>query len=241
MSIASLRESPVQYPGELHLLMGAMTSSKSTTLIYRLTIKADLGYAVAFINTIKDKRVTVGGDGINFSSHNSSLKHISDRIDCYSVSKLSEVDVSKYDVIGVEEGHFFPDLYETVMYWVEGLDKGKYVIVSGLDSSYMRTPIGQMMDLVQKADTYQKLRGQCSRCIQRLRRAGINTPVDCPAIFTVRLTSGTELLVVGGHESYEAVCRTCYLEIERTKHEQSTLSTSSLSTSSLSTSLSSSS
>lgn len=220
MSYTPLRESPTEYPGELHLLMGPMASAKSTTLICRLTMKADLGYTVAFINTLKDKRKTAGGDGTNFSSHNSSLKHISGKIDCFSVEKLADVDVSKYDVIGVEEGHFFPDLYDTVMYWVEGLTRGKYVIVSGLDSSYMRTPIGQMTELMYKADSYQKLRGQCMRCIQKLRMAGIMTPVDCPALFTARLTNETELLVAGGHESYESVCRACYLKIERDKREK---------------------
>lgn len=219
MSYTPLKESETEYPGEIHLLMGAMKSEKTTTLIYRLTMKCRTGYRTAFINSIKDKRETVGGDGVNFSSHNPSLTSIPEEIDCYRVDKLTDVDVSKYDVIGVDEGQFFSDLYETVMYWVEGLTQGKYVIVSGLDSSYERTTIGQMPLLMEKADTYQKLAGQCMRCIRRLRAAGITAPVNCPAIFTARLTSETDLISISG--IYESVCRYCHIKIEREKHEKS--------------------
>lgn len=217
MSLSTLKVSTEKYLGELHLLLGAMTSAKTTTLISMLTIKAKLKYKVAYINTNKDKRETAGGDGKNFSSHNPMLEKIPDGIDCYSVEKLADVDVSKYDVIGVDEGHFFTDLYDTVMYWVEGLDQSKYVIVSGLDSSYQRVSIGQLLELLTVADTYQKLSGQCMRCIRRLREAGITTPVNCPAIFTARLTDETDVFVAGGEESYEAVCRKCHKDIEEEK------------------------
>lgn len=56
----------------------------------------------------------------------------------------------KHDVIGVDEGQFYPDLLEVVQRLA---DAGKKVIVSALDGDFRRKPFGDVLQLVPLADS----------------------------------------------------------------------------------------
>ena len=94
----------LEEPGKLEkIILGPMFSGKTTELNSGLTIRADLGESVAYINHIKDTRSK------NIMSTHSSCLKLSPLITYIEVECLSEVDISKYRVIGVDEFQFFND------------------------------------------------------------------------------------------------------------------------------------
>ena len=50
-----------------------------------------------------------------------------------------------YDVVGIDEGQFFPDI---VKFCDEAANKGKIVVVAALDGTFERKPFGNIVDLV---------------------------------------------------------------------------------------------
>src|SRR5687767_689323 len=105
--------------GSLSLRFGPMYSCKSTVLNNELTIAADMGYSVLKINHSDDIRIT-GQNDKKGTTHNSSYSGLSDKIDyisCSTLSSLSKLD--QYQVIGIDEATFFPDLYDYVKDLVE--------------------------------------------------------------------------------------------------------------------------
>jgi thymidine kinase len=103
--------------------------------------------------------------------------------------------VKHCDVILINEGQFFEDLYDTVK---EMVKMGKQVYVCGLDGDFERKKFGQILDLIPLCDTITKLTSICSLC-----RDGTK------AIFSMRLTQEKEQTVVGS-DNYKPVCRQCY-------------------------------
>jgi thymidine kinase len=107
------------------------------------------------------------------------------------------------DLVIIEEGQFFPDLYDIVLRLVEV--NQKRVVVVGLDGDSDRKPFGQILDLIPLADTVTKLTALCKRCNDG----------------TVGLFSGflslkkDKQVCVGGTETYEPMCRRHYLENKR--------------------------
>ena len=98
-------------------------------------------------------------------------------------------------VILINEGQFFPDLYEVV---VDMLKHKKHVYICGLDGDFERKKFGSILDLIPLCDNVKKLKSICSIC-----RNGT------PGIFSMRLTQEKEQTVVGS-DNYIPVCRNCY-------------------------------
>jgi len=103
--------------------------------------------------------------------------------------------VATSDVILINEGQFFPDLFDFVNTL---LKEGKKVYVCGLDGDFERKKFGQILDLIPLCDKVNKLSSLCSQCKD-----------GTPGIFSMRLTNEKEQTVVGS-ENYIPVCRKCY-------------------------------
>jgi thymidine kinase len=99
------------------------------------------------------------------------------------------------DVILINEGQFFEDLYEVV---VDMLKSNKRVYICGLDSDFERKKFGQILDLIPLCDKVTKLTSLCSQCKD-----------GTPGIFSMRLTSEKQQTLVGS-DNYIPVCRKCY-------------------------------
>jgi len=99
------------------------------------------------------------------------------------------------DVILINEGQFFEDLYKIV---VDLLKEDKKVYVCGLDGDFERKKIGQILDLIPLCDKVTKLTSLCSIC-----RDGT------PGIFSMRLTDEKSQILVGV-DNYAPVCRSCF-------------------------------
>jgi len=186
--------------GTLELILGPMYSGKSTAALLKLAQMADIGFDVLYINHADDVRTTEAQDGV-VSTHNSQYTSLSKKINSMKISELKGIDVRNYQYIGVDEGQFFPDLYENVLKWVSVY--GKNVIVSSLDGDAYRRKFGQVLDLVPNADSVTKLKAFCDICRESEKKIK-------PAPFTARLTGGTDAKVVGGRNLYLAMCRECH-------------------------------
>jgi thymidine kinase len=99
-----------------------------------------------------------------------------------------------YDVVLINEGQFFPDLYDVVDVLVN-ID-GKRVHICGLDGDFKRQKFGGILDLIPLCDAVTKLRSNCTNCPNK-------------ALFSHRITNETEQVVIGSF-NYVPLCRGCY-------------------------------
>ena len=100
----------------------------------------------------------------------------------------------QYDVIGIDEGQFFPDIKQFCELMA---DYGKMVVVAALDGTFLRKPFNQILDLIPICDSVKKLRAICMFCGKE-------------ASFSLRTSADVDVEVIGGADIYKAVCRECY-------------------------------
>jgi thymidine kinase len=105
--------------------------------------------------------------------------------------------VKKADVIIINEGQFFDDIYETTIKLVEKYKKCVYVC--GLDSDFKRNKFGRLLDLIPFCDNIFKLQSLCMNCKDGTK-----------ALFSKRITNNESQIVIGS-DNYIPVCRKCYL------------------------------
>lgn len=179
--------------GTLEMIFGPMRSGKTTELRRRLGIFASLGFKVTCANSSKDTRSENG-----FSTHNKELCEDCENIVAQKVEKICDIDIEGFDVVGIDEAQFFLEktLVEDVMNIV---NKGKVVIMSGLDGNFNQKKMGKYLKLIPKADKAEKILAWCYFCAQKKKM------VRAP--FSKRLTESKEQVLVGN--MYASVCRKC--------------------------------
>jgi len=107
-------------------------------------------------------------------------------------------------VVIIDEGQFFNDLYEFVLWLVEDLQKD--VIVVGLDGDADRKPFGKLLELVPLADTITKLKAFCAEC---------KNGKEALFTFCKKASEKKEQVQVGGAETYMPLCRRCFVGLSR--------------------------
>lgn len=177
--------------GYLELFLGPMWAGKSSELVGIYHFAKDHGISCIAINHTFDlcsEQLTINThDNITIPCVSSdTLNHIYDT--------TTEVDYD-YDIILINEGQFFPDLYEWTKYMVNSLHKTIYI--AGLDGDYQQTGFSNIMQLIPQADKITKLHNMCKECNSRW------------AIFTYRTTLHTSQILPGS-EHYIPLCRNCY-------------------------------
>lgn len=187
---AAIKETKRVQP-RIEVYCGPMFSGKSDNLIRELSTLPYAGFGVIAFKPLNDDRR--GGDTIN-SQNGASFPAI-------SVSRSSEILSHVGDdiqVVGIDEAQFFDG--EIVGVCLELVDRGKRVIVSGLDKDFRGMPFGPMATLKQIADHVLTHHAYCATCGEE-------------AFFTQRVVNGTpagfndEIIIVGADELYEARCR----------------------------------
>jgi len=194
--------------GYLELIVGPMYSGKTSRLVEVYNKCKFCNISVSVINHTIDNRY----DEELLSTHDqikipcikterlmdlwldSSINILED--DISGISRIKEIfQISRSEVILINEGQFFPDLKEFVDYL---LKNEKKVYICGLDGDFERKKFGQILDLIPLCDKVTKLTSLCSLCKD-----------GTPGIFSMRLTKETEQTVVGS-DNYIPVCRKCY-------------------------------
>lgn len=195
--------------GFLEVIVGPMFSGKTSRLLIELARFADTNHSVLYICHSSDVRTDVVSNTGRFTCHNSFLKCLPDNISFIYAQELKSVNIDKYDVVGIDECQFFPDLRDTVVEWVDA--KAKYIIAAGLDGDYRRQNFGQTHLLLPNADVFVKVNGVCMKCLEESRSRGIlRSTHTLAAPFTFRTSSSSETILIGGEEHYKAVCREHY-------------------------------
>lgn len=170
----------------LELIIGPMFAGKTTRLLERVSRYKSVGKKVMFVNSVKDVRCDE-----EVRSH-SGLKQ-----EATKVSKLASVDISLADVIGIDEVNFFDDV-DVIRRW-QNEHPEKVIIVAGLRGDYLKRPFGKVLELIPMANDVEILDAFCMIC-----KDGTNAP------FTKRIVECDDLELVGGEESYIAVCEKHY-------------------------------
>jgi len=99
------------------------------------------------------------------------------------------------EVVAIDEAHFLDE--EIVGICNELADRGKRVIVAGLDQDYRNRPFGYMPQLLAIAEYITKTMAICMKC-------------GNPANRTQRLIKDEKTVIVGASDIYEARCRNCH-------------------------------
>lgn len=175
------------------IFIGPMFSEKTTELIRHVKRSALADLDCLIVRYEKDNRY--GSDTSTVYTHDGKGLIESDKIKIVKTSSLSELNVSSYHVIGIDEGQFYPDLSETVRKWLK-LDKK--IIISALDGDYMQKPFEQISLTIPLCYSVIKLRGVCMVCKSR------------DSIFTQRTSEERSREVIGGLDKYKSVCLDCY-------------------------------
>ena len=178
----------------INLIMGCMFSGKTSALINVAKINKLLGKKVLMINFDEDSR---------YSESNKVTTHDKVSIDAVSCGKnimnlIETLDYLQADVICINEGQFFEGLLE---FCTTACEHTKIVHVCGLDGDYLKRPFGELLNLIPHCETVQKLQALCLKCKD-----------GTPASFTKRTINSSELVLIGSSDSYEPVCRKCYLK-----------------------------
>lgn len=175
----------------LSIVIGPMCSGKSSELCRRISRYNSIHKKCVLINSIKDTRV----QGNYVLTHN-NLKKNAIKTEFLMDIKDND-DYLNADVIGIDEGQFYEDLFDFVNYTLK--NHKKIIIISGLDGDHLQKKFGQILDCIPLCDEVIKLSALCMKC-----RDGTK------AIFTKRIVNNNEQILVGSDESYISVCRKCH-------------------------------
>jgi len=174
--------------GGIEVIAGSMFSGKSEELIRRL------------------RRAVIGRQKVQVFKPSVDVRFGREEIVSHSEMRLPSIPVSSSaeleervdpdtDVVGIDEGQFF-DVGLTAV--AERLaDRGKRVIVAGLDTDYRGAPFEPIPSLMAVAEDVTKTHAICMVC-------------GGTANNTQRLVDSAERVVVGAQGVYEARCRRCF-------------------------------
>ena len=174
--------------GWIEVVTGSMFSGKSEELIRRLRRAQIARQKVQIFKPLIDDRY----------SDDHIVSHSEMRIPSENVRSSNELVARVHDdteVVGIDEGQFFdanlPAACNTLA------DRGKRVIVAGLDQDYLGRPFEPMPQLLAIAEYITKTLAICVVC-------------GDPANHTQRLVQNSDRVLVGASGLYEARCRHCF-------------------------------
>lgn len=171
--------------GWIEVICGPMFSGKSEELIKRLRRAQIAKQRVQIFKHGIDARY----DATSIVSHSQmSLPGVA----INDVRDILDLVDDRTEIVAIDEAQFFNE--DIVMVVNKLANRGRRVIVAGLDLDYKGKPFGPMPQLMCCAEYVTKQLSICMVC-------------GDPANFSQRLTTDTEQVVVGATETYEARCR----------------------------------
>lgn len=173
--------------GWIEVVTGCMFSGKTEELIRRLRRAKIARQNVIIFKPEIDNRY----------SKKEIVSHSSQTLPSVVINSCSDILNKSEDahVVGIDEAQFFSnDLIDVCN---ELADKGKRVIVAGLDQDYKGVPFEPIPQLLAIAEYITKTLAICVKC-------------GNPADKTQRTIASKDRVVVGASDSYEARCRKCH-------------------------------
>lgn len=173
--------------GCLEVIRGCMFAGKTEGLIAALRDAKEGGRRViAFKHSMDDRY-----DATHLITHRHDRFEAERAPDALTIERLA----SDFDVVGIDEGHFFGRDLLTVVRRM--LQSGKYVIIAGIDNDAWGRPFPPMPELAALADRDVLLSRPCTKC-------------GADARFSQRLVPVTSEFMVGGVGDYEPRCAACF-------------------------------
>jgi len=178
--------------GWIEVVCGSMFSGKTEELLRRLTRARIARQKVEVFKPGIDKRY----------DEDDVVSHDSKKSSSIPVENASQIlfYAEDFEVVGIDEAQFFGD--ELVGVCNELADKGKRVIVAGLDMDYLGKPFGPIPQLLATAEYVTKVHAICMKCGNL-------------ANYSHRTVKNDKLVVLGETDAYEPLCRKCFLEMKK--------------------------
>ncbi|PLX09210.1 MAG: thymidine kinase [Marinilabiliales bacterium] len=178
-----------QRAGWIEIVCGSMFSGKTEELIRRLKRAKIAGQKVEIFKPAVDVRY----DEEDVVSHDKS------KVTAMAVQNASQIlfYADDFEVVGIDEAQFFSN--ELVDVCDQLANKGKRVIIAGLDMDYLGKPFGPIPSLMSTAEYVTKVHAICMRCGNL-------------ASYSHRTINNDKLVVLGETESYEPLCRKCFVD-----------------------------
>ncbi len=175
--------------GWIEVITGSMFSGKTEELIRRLKRAQIAKQKVAIFKPELDKRY----------SEKEIVSHDQSSIPSIPIKHPAQIleHSNEAEVIGIDEAQFFDD--SIIEICNDLANKGKRVIIAGLDMDYQGKPFGPMPALMAIAEYVTKVHAICIKCGNL-------------AHFSHRITASNSLIELGEKDKYEPLCRACYLE-----------------------------
>ncbi len=173
--------------GWIEVICGSMFSGKTEELIRRLKRAQYAGLKVEIFKPQLDNRY----------SEQFVVSHNQNQISSTPVANASEILLFAEDtrVVGIDEAQFFDE--ELVQVANQLANKGKRIVIAGLDMDYLSKPFGPIPKLMATAEYVTKLHAICMCCGQL-------------ASHSHRISSEDDQVVLGEKNNYEPLCRRCY-------------------------------
>ncbi len=175
--------------GCIEVICGSMFSGKTEELIRRIKRAQFANQKIRIFKPAVDVRYS-DMDVVSHDLHS---------IPCSPIKEAKAMlDIPEdVQVVGVDEAQFFDESLVKVAQ--ELADRGKRVILAGLDTDYMGKPFGPIPGLMAIAEDVQKVHAICVKCGNLANHSH-------------RLTKSHKLVVLGEKDIYEPLCRKCFNE-----------------------------
>jgi thymidine kinase len=173
--------------GKIVLILGPMFSGKSTRLIENIRKSVYKNKKSIMIKYSGDKRYTNKSEVVTHDL----IKY--DSIECRNLSDSYDL-LKDYDIIGIDEGQFFPDLVE-ISEKLSLLKKTVYI--AALNGDFRMEPFPVIANIIPKADKIKLLKAYCFNCHR-------------DAKFSLRIVQNNETVLIGAGEAYKPACRECH-------------------------------
>lgn len=178
--------------GWIEVVCGSMFSGKTEELIRRLNRARIAKQRVEIFKPQIDKRY----------SEENVVSHDETTVSSIPVESASQIlfYANEFDVVGIDEAQFFDSELASVCEQLA--NNGLRVVVAGLDMDFQGKPFGPIPELMARAEYVTKVHAICMQCGNL-------------AQFSHRKVAGEKLVMLGETESYEPLCRKCFLEAKQ--------------------------
>ncbi len=183
--------------GSIILIVGSMFASKTSTLLSLVTKEKIMKTKYVLIKYLSDNRYNTKGVATHSLQVDENCLAI---LRCFEIEKL--VNLWDVDRIFIDEGQFFPDLYDFCCKW---MIRGKHITIAALEFYANQTPWPQILQLSPLCQKIQ-LNAICMIC------HGVAT--TCIEITPTNLSDNScsnQKIAIGGSDRYKSICGACYL------------------------------
>lgn len=175
--------------GWIEVICGSMFSGKTEELIRRLKRAQIAKLKVEIFKPSIDVRY----------DETAVVSHDANSIPSTPVDNSRNIMIlaQDVDVVGIDEAQFFDEGIVDVCNYLA--KRGIRVIVAGLDMDYLGKPFGPMPALLSIAEYVTKVHAICMKC-------------GALAQYSHRMVVNDKLVLLGEKDSYQPLCRSCFLE-----------------------------